>query len=153
METPNVLFLEKHFSTTFVTKFRVFHVLIWKFSKKLHRLIFFRNELSRSYFKKWRHKKLYFLKNFFRQLCNDSSCIFYYDSQVHEKIAPFGFFFKRMVRNIYLGHGDNKGCVFRKIFFDYFCNERSWVSSSDLQVLEKIALFNYLRNKLFHSFI
>ena len=46
-----------------------------------------------------------------------------------------------------------KGCVFTKQKFDNICYESSYVSCSDLKVLEKIAPFNFFRNKLSHSFI
>ena len=81
-ETAQVIFLEKRFSTTFETKFRVFLVLIGKFVKKEHRLVF--------------------LKQMFPIIC--------------------------------LGHVDAKSYVLEKYFFDIFCNERSCVSCSDLQV-------------------
>ena len=59
------------------------------------------------------------------------------------KNSTIWFFLKRMVPIIYLGHGDPKGCVFRKSILDNFCNENSWVPFSDLHVLEKIASFNF----------
>jgi len=41
METPKVVFFEKHFSTTLVTIVRVFLIMIRKFEKKIAPFVFF----------------------------------------------------------------------------------------------------------------
>ena len=97
--------------------------------------------------RKWRHQKFCFLKKPFSTTFGRLFVCFLLRFTSSQKIAPYDFFLKRRVAIIYLGHGDNKGCVFR-IFFDNFYNESLWISCSDLQVLEKIAQFNLFSKRI-----
>jgi hypothetical protein len=120
METPKIVFLEKLFSTTFITKVCVFLVQIFKFVKEKEQFCFLSKRIAPIISLAWEIPKVVVLeKKIFAKFCNESSCFSCSNMQVRLGKTPFSFFRNEWSQSFSYGKETPNLCC-RKTFFDVF---------------------------------
>jgi hypothetical protein len=130
--------------TTYVTKVHVFLILIFKSSKKIAPFGFFEANVPIIYLGRGDPKSCVFRRKKISTNYVTKAHVFLVVICNLSKNSTVWFFWKWMGPFIYLGLGVLESFVFRKIFFDNFCNESLWVSYYDLHVRKKISTFGFL---------